>query len=156
MARVTCTYSNNVTPITLMLIASTLVASDARSGSVTIEVPEHNLHVQRVLESSINRKPGQTLESLYELFSNVEDSGPLLVHLLNYHLGAGPGAMRQEYISRKGIDVLPALAELARRPVECSPEYSQICADRVSRDANILELITAIESGIFLCVQSCE
>jgi hypothetical protein len=94
------------------------------------------------------------LDSLDELRENSTDKRTAYAYLLDYNLGDSGAGVLDELITKAGVSIVPLLEMKRGQPPICASQWQSICDKKsmVARDARIDRLVSAINSGIVLCV----
>jgi hypothetical protein len=96
----------------------------------------------------------KTIDRLYDLKEKSRDADFLLVALLDYYIGEGPGEILAQFITEKGKVMVPLLIAKEKKPLECLSLYKSICADSLEdRNEQIDQMLDAIRKGIILRVE---
>jgi hypothetical protein len=138
----------------IVAIIGVFIASVVFAGSV-----EKNLdpHFKAVLDarsasvvppdaSSDPEKVNRLFETIDALAKRGKAADGLLVELLDYYLGEGPGEDVATFVIGRGKLMVPILEKKKRQPLSCLAVYKSICRDSVeNRNAAIDSLIDEIK-----------
>jgi len=136
----------------LPVVLATLGAPADASGSVETVDP----YFRAVLDAERQARAGgphELLDRLDEMERESTDYPRLIVGLTDYVLAFGERShVFDEYVTPLGPAVLPLLEAKLKTPVDCLPEYGDLCQTSLAdRNSVLFRLINMIENGIVEC-----
>lgn len=91
------------------------------------------------------------MDRVFDLRDSTKHATPLLVSLLDYHLGAASSETLAEFLTQAGKEAAPMLSERRDTPLACLPKYQELCQDSVTaRNRQIDLILDAISKGVVL------
>ncbi len=118
-----------------------------------LAVAENN-SVKDIVNKILTGQDIEVLDAVYDtdkLHLQQDDLIQLYIELLDYHIGAGPGEILGEKVTKMGDKILPFLVEKENTPLRCSEKYKKrCCRDMKERNVHIDSMIEAIREGTVL------
>lgn len=134
------------------LLAVLLIVGCTGTNEVTPADPAH----AAVLDAAVAcQKSGgadcHAMDRIFDLRRSQKHATPMLVSLLDYHLGAASSETLAEFLTQAGKEAAPMLSARRDAPLACLPKYQELCQDSVAaRNKQIDRILDAISKGVVL------